>query len=284
MNDADVQDASSADESGTITEAEELLAAVEQIDYSRYESPQLRESIEAILSVGGTIKCFLRAVFFSFPICQLLIMWAFSDKGWLTYAMAILAGLVVSMLLAVLLGITLCLRRILNEAVRVIDRTLDIVGSIIADMGATTDRGLIATSASVFGGVSRNLVMPIVQSVLQAQLGYLSWPILWLYRRVLLRAVDIATSRILLAATSIKFPGQERMKDTAGHVGGQLEAGAKTADWLLATIRPYVIGGSRAFNSAILIPAWIILSVVALGAMALAWALHAFTPTPLAVG
>ena len=248
-----------------------LLEAIDKIDYSAYEKAELRASIETILSVPGTVLFFLRVVLLSFPLCELLITWSFREKGWLTFASAVGGGLIASLVFAVLLGITLCLRRILTEMVKVIDSTLEIVGQVVADIGAGGDDGVIKTTACVFGAVSRNLVLPIVESVVRAQLGFFGRPLLWVYRKVFVKAVDAATNRILLAASKIRVPGSERLAGTTESMGGKLKSGAVTADWLLATIRPYVVGGSRALSLGILVPAWILLAAVTIGIVALFW-------------
>lgn len=255
----------------------ELLQTIDAIDYSAYQSPELRASIESILSVPGTLVFFLRVAGLSFPLCELLITWAFRDKGWLTFGAAVVAGLFASFIFAVLLGITLCLRRILREIVKVIDKTLDIVGTVISDLGATGDRGSTQTIACVFGGVSRNLVLPIMESVVRAQLGFFGRPLLWVYRRVFVKTVDAATNRILLAATKIQVPGRERLAPVSEAVTTKIKSGAVTADWALATIRPYVVGGSRALSLAVLLPAWVVLGMASFVMAALFWWAHAAT-------
>jgi len=249
----------------------ELLAAIDEIDYAAYEDPKLRDSIEAILSVPGTVLFFLRVVVLTYPICELLIVWTFSDKGWLTWGVAVVAGLIASAVFAVLLGVTLCLRRIANEIVNVIDTTLTIVSQITADLGATGDQGILTTTACVFGAVSRNLILPIVESVVQSQLGFFGRPLLWVYRRVFVKAVDVATNRILLAASKIRVPGQQHLAPATERVGASIKSGAQTADWLLATVRPYVIGGTRALTLGILIPAWILLGGTTAAIVAVFW-------------
>lgn len=251
-----------AADGGAVDDEQALLQEIDEIDYTAYESPELRASIESILSVPGTVIFFARVVGLSFPLCELLITWSFRDKAWLTFGAAIIAGLLASFVFAILLGMTLCLRRILTETVNVIDKTLEIVATVVVDLGASGDEGIVKTTACVFGAVSRNLILPIVESVVRAQLGFLGRPLLWVYRRVFVRAVDAATNRILLAASKLQLPGQERLAPATEAVGTRITSGAETADWVLAKIRPYVVGGSRALTLGILIPAWILVAMV----------------------
>jgi len=263
--------------------------SIDDVDYSKYNSPELRQSIESILSVGRTLNFQLSVIALAFPIGLSLIVWTFWDKGRLPVAASVLVGPFVSMSLAILLATTLSARRILNEILNVIDRTLDIVAKILGDVGAFRDEGLAKTTASIFGGVSRNLVLPIAENVVRNQLGPFGRPLLWLYRRVFARAVDYTTTAILSSAGRLlaaeKSDADESHPDgsaedtsddevTGSLVGDKIAAGVESADAFLQSIRPFVVGASRKLMAAVLLPLWAVFIGSLLAAASALWFAH----------
>ncbi|MAR08513.1 MAG: hypothetical protein CL681_00895 [Blastopirellula sp.] len=238
------------------TDDESLLQAIDNLDYSKYEKPELRASIESMLSVFGTLKSFFSVLGCTFPTSFTFIVWLFSDRGWLTILACVVGSAIVSFIIATLLAITLATRRILNETTKVIDLTLEIVADVLQDLGATQDRGMLQTIALVFGGVSRNLVLPIVESVVSSQLGCIGWPVLLLYRRTFAKAVDYATNRLLYVSHKIISPVTQSTEGAANQLTAHVQSGAEMVDWLFQNVRPYVITGSRSVTWGILVPLW----------------------------
>lgn len=263
--------------------------SIGDVDYSKFDSPELRQSIESILSVGRTLNLQLLVIVLAFPIGLILIVRTFWDKGWMPAAASVLVGPFVSMSLAMLLAITLSARRILNETVIVIDRTLDIVANILGDVGASRDEGLATTTASIFGGVSRNLVLPIAENVVRAQLGPFGRPLLWLYRRIFARAVDFTTTAILSAAGCVLASDESdtdvshqdvsdadaSQDDVSGSaVGNKIAAGVENADAFLQSIRSFVVGGSHKLMAAVLLPLWAVFIGSLLATVLALWFAH----------
>ena len=248
---------------------ESLLRTIDELDYAKYEKPELRASIESMLSVVGTLKFFLGVLCSTFPLSFTFIVWLFSDRGWLTILACVVGSALASFMIATLLAITLATRRILNETTKVIDLTLEIVADVLQDLGTTQERGLVATIAQVFGGVSRNLVLPIVESVISSQLGCLGWPVVWLYRRTFAKAVDYTTNRILFASHKITAPITQRAEGTATQLTEQVQSGAEMVEWLFTNVRPYVVTGSRSITWVVLMPLWCVffLTVSGLGVL-----------------
>lgn len=235
---------------------DQLLQKIDQLDYSQYEKPELRASIESLLSVAGTLKYFLSVLCCTFPASFALIIWLFSDRGWLTIFASVIGSALASFIIATLLAITLATRRILNEAIKVIDLTLKIVADVLQALGTIDERDTFTTVAQVFGGVSRNLVLPIVESVVSSQLGCVGWPVMLLYRRTFAKAVDYTTNRLLYISHKITAPITQHTAGTTDQLMEHVQSGAEVVEWLFHNVRPYVVTGSRSVTWGLLLPLW----------------------------
>ncbi len=80
-------------------------------------------------------------------------------------------------------------------------------------------------------------MLSIVESVVRAQLGFSATPLLWLYRKVFVKAVDSITNRLLRPTSEIKLPGQERLTNVSDSVSERRKTSTETVDRVLSTVR-----------------------------------------------
>lgn len=252
----------------------DLPSVDERIDYEQYERPQLRESIESLLSVAATLKVFGLCLLVTFPMIWGLIAVLFLGRGWLVFGGATAGGFVIAGVLSLLAAMLLVARKILAETVRMVDETFGIVATIVKDIGAARAQGVVGTTAAVFRGVNRHLVLPIVEGSVRARFGWFSSPILWLYRGVFLRTIDASTQAMLTAASQIQVPGSAYVAFATDTLHSGVSSTAVSVDWWLEALRPYVSVSTRAIRIAVLAPLTTLLAITALAtgiAVGCAW-------------
>jgi hypothetical protein len=230
-------------------------ATLSDIDFSAYVRPDLFSSVEKILGVRESLFYCVRVAAFSWLVMLGITGWWLHEQGWTILVSTVFAVGIVGFLTSVLLGVILTVRRLLDEIVHLLDISLEIVGRVMLDIADVQDRGLALTAATVLEGVSNEIIVPTIESVINAKLGFLGKPILWVYRGTFVRVTKQAARILVKYGETIDNRFAEE-GDKSFAFGDTVEVGAEWSHQFISVAREFASGSARRVKLVLFLPFW----------------------------
>lgn len=169
-----------------------------KIDFRQYQTPELVRSVTDLIDVRGIYLRSAFKVLVTTVIVTLLILFAFWSRvegiWWIPVLMAaVFAGTWLGGLYAII--------QVVNQSfgnmTRIVDQLLELTKRIASDMrGISSGEIEKPTPAQLVKGAYTHVVLPVVETAISEQLGFLGGPVLFVYRMTLGQLVRLTIKMV----------------------------------------------------------------------------------------
>ncbi|MEO1480957.1 MAG: hypothetical protein AAFU77_02545 [Myxococcota bacterium] len=252
--------------SGSAVDVKSALAGV---DFERYQTDELRSSIEDILSVAGNVVFFLRTLFVTWLMGPIVMLVVFRESSWWVQLLWTAYGLTTFLLLGVATGIFFTQRRLLRNIVGIVDVIFEVSDKVLEDIGGLESRGVGATTAMLVSTVDGAVIRPVVEAVLTARFGFFARPLKWMYRGTISRTVAAIESALLAwgEKTDEEIQRDNAEREAAGDVPKTVLARARDMTMRVrefsAAARSVAIATAESVTRFALVPAFLLSTITA---------------------
>ncbi len=173
--------------------------AIEQIDFSKYRTPELVKTISELLSVRDKAG---QIALWSAVLCLVVVAGLFvlvmGNVPLLIFVIFVAYSVPMGLFSGIFLGGAEMVRRSVDGLLSIVDLLLEETGIIARDVRdlRTGDQELPPPGVLV-DAVYRHLIYPIIEDVVRGSFGFLGRPILWFYRSTLDRLVKMVIRRFV---------------------------------------------------------------------------------------
>lgn len=180
-----------------VSESSAENSVIEQIDFSKYKTPELVKSISELVSISGKIQqVFFTAVLGALVFFVGTALLGYYQLRWETAVVLCIYATMAGFSAGTAFGIARTIRKSAKDALKVIDLLLEETCIIAADVQALSGgEQKMPPPAVLIDAVYHRLVFPIASGVLKASLGMMATPVIWLYRKSMDRAVKLVIKR-----------------------------------------------------------------------------------------
>ena len=112
-------------------------------------------------------------------------------------------------------------RRLLRNMQSIVDIIFDVCDRVLDDLGNVKSHGIGITAVILVSNVDSMVIRPVVEGVLRSKLGFLSRPLLWMYRGTIGRIIKVIENTLIRMA-------DEDDEDIAGEDDIKLETGEES--------------------------------------------------------
>lgn len=152
-----------------------------KVDFSRYQTDELRMAIEEILSITGNLAFFIRTLLLVWVIGPIIMPLLFPDSTiWIKVVWSFY-GAFSFFFIAVGLGFFFTKRRLLHNILSIVDIIFEVCGRVLDELGQIRSCGVGVTAVALVSNVDKSVIRPVVEGILRSKLGFLSRPLLWMY-------------------------------------------------------------------------------------------------------
>ena len=175
---------------------------VRQIDFSKYQTAELFDSVSEILSVGSLFyfvwKWTAIATVFGILSIHLVFGWQLLGAAqWLFEVLAI--GL--SLLVGAALAIALAVNRSFGQVLRLFDLSIETTATVARDgRDLTAGQAKMPNPSELLGLVYTQVMLPIMEKAFFENFSWFARPLLWVYSLGLGKIVKVVTLKWNIAA------------------------------------------------------------------------------------
>ena len=234
------------------------------IDFKKYRSPELAESVTEIVSVGAKFVGGLKTMFFAFVAFLLLVGILFWIKGGfatftLAFGYSIFAGAAFSLVMA----IASVVKRSLSEMEQLVGLLFSTTNQIAQDVSSLGQGDVALPSArELVEGVYGDVLLPAVEQVVASSLGFVGSPLLFAYRMTLGR---IVRKTIKLLPDSALAENKEQLKSKADAIMENLKTVSDEQSQIKKTLtwaQDHLGDVSAKASFLVLLPCYVIATVI----------------------
>jgi hypothetical protein len=161
------------------------LQNLTNMDFGRYQTDELRRSIEQILSITGNLSFFLRTLFIVWAMGPIIMPLLFPGSDtWIRIVWS-LYGAFSFFFIALGLGIFFTKRRLLRNITSIVDIIFEVCTKVLDDLGHIRSRGIGVTAVSLVSKVDSSVIRPVVEGILRSKLGFFSRPLIYMYQNTI---------------------------------------------------------------------------------------------------
>lgn len=162
-----------------------------KVNFNQYQTDELRTAIEEILSITGNITFFLRTLMLVWVTGPIIMFLLFTDSAVWVRLIWSFYGALSFFFLAVSFGIFFTKRRLLRNMQSIVDVIFEVCCKVLDDLGHIRSRGIGITAVTLVSNVDSSVIRPVVEGVIRSKLGFLSRPLLWMYRGTIGKIIEI---------------------------------------------------------------------------------------------
>ena len=210
----------------TATDVEQVeqseSADIQQIDFKKYQTAELFESISELLGLSGKLQSIIRWTVIGCALAMVAIgIFAFNRFPLLLFLVLFLYGIPAGMSCGGFFGIAETIRRSLTGMLGVIDLLLKITAEVANDARALyAGKAEFPPAGKLVFDVYENVIYPVVEKVVTGALGFVGTPVLWVYRMTFDRMVRLVVKRYIDLSVDEKSEMVQELKQNATEIGG----------------------------------------------------------------
>lgn len=237
-----------------------------KIDFKKYRSPELADSVTDIIDVRGKFVGGLKTMFFSFGAFLLLVGILFWIKGnFATFTLAAGYSIVAGAVFSLVMAIAGVVKRSLSEMEQLVGLLFSTTNQVAQDVSSLGQGDVELPSArELVEGVYGDVLLPAVEQVVAKSLGFVGKPLLFAYRMTLGR---IVRKTIKLLPDSALAESSEQLKVKADSIMKDLKSvGSKKSqiDTTLTWAQDHLGALSTKAKFLVLLPCYVIASIIVL--------------------
>lgn len=201
------------------------LQNLTNMDFSRYQTEELRQSIEQILSITGNLAFFLRTLFIVWVVGPIIMPLLFpASDTWIRVVWSFY-GAFSFFFIALGFGIFFTKRRLLRNITSIVDIIFQVCAKVLDDLGHIRSRGVGATAVSLVSKVDSSVIRPVVEGILRSKLGFFSRPLIYMYKNTIGNIIKVTENTLAQMAA-------EADQGIAEENESRLNSGEKSKDFL----------------------------------------------------
>jgi hypothetical protein len=201
------------------------LQNLTNMDFGRYQTDELRLSIEQILSITGNLAFFLRTLFIVWVMGPIIMPLLFPGSDTWIRVVWSLYGAFSFFFIALGLGIFFTKRRLLRNITSIVDIIFEVCAKVLDDLGHIRGRGVGVTAVSLVSKVDRSVIRPVVEGILRSKLGFFSRPLIYMYKNTIGSIIKVTENTLAQMAV-------EADQGIAEDNASRLESGEKSKDFI----------------------------------------------------
>ena len=246
-----------------------------QIDFKKYQTPELVETIVDIISIPGAMKSLFKWAVYGLLGLTLMvgfILWLTGNLTFIWTTLFELYSIPAGTLGGVALGIAEFIRRSLNNMTRLVDLLLETTARIATDIRdlSSGDKEM-PPARDLVQDVYEQVILVTLKQAISMVFGFFGGPIYWLYHLTLNQFVRVAIQRLLPKSESTKTA--EQLASTLAVAGTATdEKGVVVSSLRWTQDKVGMIGGW--LKLLVMIPAYCVLAFIIgiiLAPLALTW-------------